>query len=79
MERAARRKELKCVIMAPNVEDIQSRGGLNEYQISISTYCKENNIPLLICLTRTSLGKAMGKKMPLSVVGVLDYSGWGKI
>ncbi len=72
VDRAARRNKLRCVFLAPNVEDY---GGLNDIQISILGHCKTHNIPLVIGMTRATLGHAMGKRSSVSAVGVADYDG----
>lgn len=72
VDRAARRGKLRCVFLAPNVEDIQSKGGLNDLQTSILNHCKNNNIPVLICMTKGTLGAAVGKRMSVSAVGVVE-------
>ncbi|KAG8130749.1 hypothetical protein E2320_017370 [Naja naja] len=49
-------KKLKCVIISPNCEKIQSKGGLDEtLHLIIDTAC-EQNIPFVFALNRKALG-----------------------
>merc|ERR1712157_114298 len=38
-------------------------------------YCEENTIPIVFALGRRALGRACGKFVPVSIVGIFDYSG----
>ena len=38
-------------------------------------YCEENQIPIVFALGRRALGRACGKFVPVSIVGIFDYSG----
>ncbi|KAM3846128.1 selenocysteine insertion sequence-binding protein 2 isoform 1-T1 [Vipera latastei] len=68
-------KKLKCVIISPNCEKSQSKGGLDEtLHLIIDTAC-EQNIPFVFALSRKALGHCMGKIVPVSVVGIFSYDG----
>ena len=67
--------KLKCVILAPNCEKIQSKGGLDEAINLIIQTAIEKNVPFLFALGRKLLGKAINKLVPVSVVGIFDYAG----
>ncbi|RNA01913.1 selenocysteine insertion sequence-binding 2-like [Brachionus plicatilis] len=66
---------IKCVILAPNCEKIESKGGLDDAINLIIRTSMEQNIPFLFALGRKGLGKAVNKLVPVSVVGIFDYSG----
>ena len=66
---------IKCVIIAPNCEKIESKGGLDDAINSIIQASMEQNIPFLFALGRKGLGKAVNKVVPVSVIGIFDYSG----
>lgn len=68
-------KKLKCVILAPNCEKIKSKGGLDDAINTIIQVSMEQNIPFLFALGRKALGKAVNKLVPISVVGIFDYTG----
>ncbi|XP_042311705.1 selenocysteine insertion sequence-binding protein 2 isoform X2 [Sceloporus undulatus] len=68
-------KKLKCVIISPNCEKIQSKGGLDEtLHLIIDTAC-EQNIPFVFALNRKALGRCLNKAVPVSVVGIFSYDG----
>lgn len=68
-------KKLRCIILAPNCEKIQSKGGLDDAINTIIQMSMEQNVPFLFALGRKSLGKAVNKLVPISVVGIFDYAG----
>ena len=79
-------RKVKCVIMTPNIEQVGSQGGLDGFVSDIMTECEKDRedgdenieidrIPLVFALTRNKLGKALGKPMTLSVVGLYDVNG----
>lgn len=68
-------QKLKCVILAPNCEKIESNGGLDDAINFIIQTSMEQNIPFLFALGRKGLGKAVNKLVPISVIGIFDYSG----
>ncbi|CAI5787013.1 Ribosomal_L7Ae domain-containing protein [Podarcis lilfordi] len=68
-------KKLKCVIISPNCERIQSKGGLDEtLHLIIDSAC-EQNIPFVFALNRKALGRCVNKAVPVSVVGIFSYDG----
>ena len=70
-----RLNKLKCVILAPNCEKIQAKGGLDDAINLIIQTSMEQNVPFVFALGRKGLGKAVNKLVPISVVGIFDYSG----
>lgn len=68
-------KKLKCVILAPNCEKIESKGGLDDAINLIIQTSIEQNVPFVFALGRKGLGKAVNKLVPVSVIGLFDYSG----
>ncbi|XP_074923299.1 selenocysteine insertion sequence-binding protein 2 isoform X4 [Chelonoidis abingdonii] len=68
-------KKLKCVIISPNCEKIQSKGGLDETLHTIIDCACEQNIPFVFALNRKALGRCVNKAVPVSVVGIFSYDG----
>nr|XP_033784673.1 selenocysteine insertion sequence-binding protein 2 isoform X2 [Geotrypetes seraphini] len=68
-------KKLECVIISPNCEKIQSKGGLDETLHTIITCACEQNIPFVFALNRKALGRCLNKAVPVSVVGIFSYDG----
>ena len=63
-------QKLKCIILAPNCEKIQSKGGLDDAINFIIQTSMEQNVPFVFALGRKALGKAVNKLVPISVVGL---------
>ncbi|XP_061875071.1 selenocysteine insertion sequence-binding protein 2 isoform X2 [Colius striatus] len=68
-------RKLKCVIISPNCEKIQSKGGLDETLHNIIDCACEQNIPFVFALNRKALGHCVNKAVPVSVVGIFSYDG----
>ncbi|XP_048383867.1 selenocysteine insertion sequence-binding protein 2-like isoform X2 [Stegostoma tigrinum] len=68
-------KKLKCVIISPNCERIQSKGGLDETLHTIIEVAREQEIPFVFALNRKALGRCVNKAVPVSVVGIFSYDG----
>ncbi|KAM6160171.1 selenocysteine insertion sequence-binding protein 2 [Erethizon dorsatum] len=68
-------KKLKCIIISPNCEKIQSKGGLDDTLHTIIDYACAQNIPFVFALNRKALGRSLNKTVPVSVVGIFSYDG----
>ncbi|CAK8696086.1 selenocysteine insertion sequence-binding protein 2-like isoform X2 [Clavelina lepadiformis] len=68
-------KKLKCVIISPNLEKIQSKGGLDDALQQILSLCQAQNVTYIFALGRKAMGRAVSKLVPVSIVGIFDYSG----
>ncbi|XP_052785632.1 uncharacterized protein LOC128221193 isoform X2 [Mya arenaria] len=68
-------KKIKCVIISPNLEKIQSKGGLDDALNNILELCNDQSVPFIFGLGRRALGRACAKLVPVSVVGVFNYEG----
>ncbi|XP_066460154.1 selenocysteine insertion sequence-binding protein 2 isoform X2 [Eleutherodactylus coqui] len=68
-------KKLKCIIISPNCEKIQSKGGLDDTLQTIINCACEQNVPFVFALNRKALGHCVNKAVPVSVVGVFSYDG----
>ncbi|XP_029474310.1 selenocysteine insertion sequence-binding protein 2 [Rhinatrema bivittatum] len=68
-------RKLECVIISPNCEKIQSKGGLDETLHTIIACACEQNIPFVFALNRKALGRCLNKAVPVSVVGIFSYDG----
>ncbi|MEE6503122.1 hypothetical protein FKM82_004745 [Ascaphus truei] len=67
--------KIKCVIISPNCEKIQSKGGLDEALYNVIAMAREQEIPFIFALGRKALGRCVNKLVPVSVVGIFSYSG----
>ncbi|XP_056889539.1 selenocysteine insertion sequence-binding protein 2-like [Takifugu flavidus] len=68
-------RKLKCVIISPNCERIQSKGGLDEALHTIIDTCREQAVPFVFALSRRALGRCVNKAVPVSLVGIFNYDG----
>ncbi|XP_013879682.1 selenocysteine insertion sequence-binding protein 2 [Austrofundulus limnaeus] len=68
-------KKVKCVIISPNCERIQSKGGLDEALHTIISMCREQSVPFVFALSRKALGHCVNKAVPVSLVGIFNYDG----
>ncbi len=66
---------LRHIIVAPHIESISGEGGLDELFLSIAAASAKKGIPMTYALNRNKLGKAVGKKMKVSMIGIIDYGG----
>ncbi|CAD5111854.1 DgyrCDS1118 [Dimorphilus gyrociliatus] len=67
--------KIRCVVISPNLERIQSKGGLDDALNSIIKLCREQNLPIVFALGRRALGRACSKLVPVSVVGIFNHEG----
>ncbi|KAF3695502.1 Selenocysteine insertion sequence-binding protein 2 [Channa argus] len=68
-------RKVKCVIISPNCERIQSKGGLDEAIHTIIDTCREQRVPFVFALSRKALGRCVNKAVPVSLVGIFNYDG----
>ncbi|KAM7415804.1 hypothetical protein PAMA_018049 [Pampus argenteus] len=68
-------RKVKCVIISPNCERIQSKGGLDEALHTIIDTCREQGVPFVFGLSRKALGRCVNKAVPVSLVGIFNYDG----
>ncbi|XP_069034395.1 selenocysteine insertion sequence-binding protein 2 isoform X1 [Embiotoca jacksoni] len=68
-------RKVKCVIISPNCERIQSKGGLDEALHTIIDTCREQRVPFVFALSRKALGRSVNKAVPVSLVGIFNYDG----
>ena len=65
----------KALVIAPNIEETEQEGGLDDVLGKIIEEAKANGTPLIFALTRGRLGQIVGKRMRISALAVLDESG----
>lgn len=65
----------KAVVVAPNIEETEQEGGLDDVVGQIIEEAKANGTPLIFALTRGRLGQIVCKRMRISALAVLDQSG----
>ena len=73
--KAIQLKHAKAVVVAPNIEQTQSEGGLDDVLGKMIDEARENGTPTVFALTRNRLGQIVGQRMKISALAVLDYNG----
>lgn len=68
-------QKIKCVIISPNCEKIQAKGGLDEALYNVIAMAREQEIPFVFALGRKALGRCVNKLVAVSVVGIFNFSG----
>ncbi|KAG7232810.1 hypothetical protein INR49_008040 [Caranx melampygus] len=56
--------KIKCVIISPNCEKIQAKGGLDEALYNVIAMAREQEIPFVFALGRKALGRCVNKTRP---------------
>lgn len=65
----------KIVIIAPDLEPCPGDEGLDSAVEEIKSLAEELSVPVLFSTSRRKLGYLMHKKVPVSSIAILDYSG----
>eukprot|EP00743_Colponemidia_sp_Colp-15_P009150 GILK01009984.1.p1 GENE.GILK01009984.1~~GILK01009984.1.p1 ORF type:complete len:406 (-),score=71.13 GILK01009984.1:90-1208(-) len=73
--RGIKANKIKSIICAPNIEKIATQGGLDDKIAEILQLCKERDVPVVYALSKGKLGKALGKPLRVSVIGIYNYDG----
>jgi selenocysteine insertion sequence-binding protein 2 len=73
--RGVKLAEVKIVVIAPNIDENSSEDGLDSRVQDIIHIAKENNVLVTFALNRKKLGKAFGKTVRMSAVGVCNVDG----
>ncbi|KAM7315878.1 selenocysteine insertion sequence-binding protein 2-like [Ixodes scapularis] len=68
-------KKLKCVVFAPDIEEVKAEGGLDASLQALLQFARSQFVPTVFALRRRTLGSLARKKVPISCIGIFDYSG----
>ncbi|KAL9647624.1 hypothetical protein ABK040_015115 [Willaertia magna] len=68
-------KQVRAVIIAPNIQKITTPGGLDECVAKIITQAKEQGLPIFFALNRKKIAKALEKINKISVVALYSMDG----
>lgn len=71
-------KRLKLIIIAPDMELIQGKGGICDIVEQLKEGARNQEIPYVFALQRRILGKITFKKVPVSCIGIINYDGTEK-
>jgi ribosomal protein L7Ae-like RNA K-turn-binding protein len=73
--RGIKSKKIIAVIMAPNIEKIEAPGGLDSVVQTIIKLATEREIPIIYALSKRLIGRALGKQVKMSAVGIYSADG----
>jgi len=82
----AKAGNLKLVVVAPNLEKVQTKGGLDDAVEKLKTACnliqpgagKNDPTPIAFALSRIALGRALNRSVPISTIGIRSVVGFEK-
>lgn len=73
--KAVQLKHAKAIVVAPNIEQTESEGGLDDVLGKIIEEARDNGTATVFALTRNRLGQIVGKRMRISALAILDHNG----
>jgi len=68
-------RKVQLLLLAPDLERIDSKGGLNDVVVELQKLADNYECPVIYTMGRRKLGKACLRKVPISCVAVLNYQG----
>jgi selenocysteine insertion sequence-binding protein 2 len=63
-----------AVLLAPNIEQNEAEGGLNDSVQDIITACSASSVPVVFALSRKKMGEVYGFRKRMSAIALLDVS-----
>jgi ribosomal protein L7Ae-like RNA K-turn-binding protein len=75
VSRRMKKNKLACIVVAPDIEEDQEDGGLDDRMRELLASAYSNSIPVIFALSRARIGCAMGKTVQVSVFAVMDATG----
>jgi ribosomal protein L7Ae-like RNA K-turn-binding protein len=74
--RSVRQGKVKCVVIAPDIEELSATSsGVDERVNEIVMACFKQDTPVVYALSRTRIGRALGKSLRMSALAILDVTG----
>ncbi|CAB1118304.1 unnamed protein product [Ectocarpus sp. CCAP 1310/34] len=73
--RGVKAKKVRLLIVAPNVDAVGGEGGLDDKVVEIIDKAREEETPVVFALSKRKIGKALGKTIKVSAVGVYSFDG----
>ncbi|MEW5309567.1 MAG: hypothetical protein WDW38_001448 [Sanguina aurantia] len=74
VSKALHLKKAKMVVLAPNIEQVECEGGLDDSVAAILARASELNIPVVFSLSRKKLGKLYSGSRQVSAVALLELN-----
>lgn len=73
--RYVRQGKVKCVIVAPDIEDSTADGAVSDRIRDIMRSAYEQDVPVVYALSRSRIGFALQKALKMSILGILETTG----
>mmetsp|Transcript_16812 Transcript_16812/g.31223 ORF Transcript_16812/g.31223 Transcript_16812/m.31223 type:complete len:447 (-) Transcript_16812:57-1397(-) len=73
--RRTRQAKLECLVVAPDIEENNDKGGVDDRMRELLATAYQMDIPVIFALSRSALGLALGNSLQISVIGVNDATG----
>merc|ERR1719431_860028 len=68
-------KKIHCIILAPDIERVETEGGLDDAVSKLIADAKAQEVKTVFGMNRRKLGKLCLKKVPVSCIGIMNYQG----
>jgi ribosomal protein L7Ae-like RNA K-turn-binding protein len=72
VRKAIKGGKAKAVLLAPNIEQVEAEGGLNESVGAILEACGTSGVPAVFALSRKKMGEVYGFRKRMSAVALLE-------
>merc|ERR1719440_10970 len=73
--RRMKKSKISCIVVAPDIEEDQEDGGLDDRMRELLASAYSSDIPVIFALSRARIGAAMGKTVQVSVFAIMDATG----
>ena len=75
VRKAVKLRKAHVVFLAPNIEQAETEGALNDHVEGILGACEEMGVPVVFALSRKKLGEIYGVRKRMSAIALLEVSG----
>ncbi len=67
--------KVTLVLLAPDIEPVESKGGLNDFVAEMVSAAAAASVPVVFVMNRRKLGWVCLRKVPISCIGIINYQG----
>jgi selenocysteine insertion sequence-binding protein 2 len=75
VRKAIKSGKARAVLLAPNIEQIEAEGGLNDSVDDIIASCGAAAVPVVFALSRKKMGEVYGFRKRMSAIALLEVGG----
>lgn len=75
VRKAIKGDKARLVLLAPNIEQVEAEGGLNDSVQDILDACNAADVPVVFALSRKKMGEVYGFRKRMSAIALLEVSG----